>query len=315
MNRVRLKSSLYNKYYAPDSEEEEIRRYNIRKSLSDKDVERLMRKYSVVAHAAVAKAIKQMLSEITISAIEIVKLFYGLIDDPKRSSFKSIGGMANVKAGGIMRKMAENIDKHIGVGIHSAMVTSGTVAGLLGIKPIWVEHKKYAKMKIAGRTTQSRLLAYSEQVLKEIEAYVFAAKIAGETDVRRVAEMYVENIKDPLELKMISDAGNDPDVLNTGLYQKYHNGKFKAAYIGLSLVVEDVIMNAFHYRNKVNWSESKYVTKKYVKNMGDSLVCGRCESVIGVQFDVNEGVVPLHNRCRCYEVPIITRDSYTVDIA
>jgi hypothetical protein len=162
----------------------------------------------------------------------------------------------------------------------------------------WIDSVQYEK------SYNQRLSTYSSRLRYELEAFVAVGMVSGRTPAQ-IAEWFMFNISSPHTNVDILNAF-DYAAIRTSKILKVGKGGITSAYKSIVRLNEDMMVSSYHISNRTSWGAIGM--RKYVMTMRDNLVCSRCEANVGFTFPANEYVVPTHNRCRCYEVPIMPEE-------
>lgn len=147
-----------------------------------------------------------------------------------------------------------------------------------------------------------------------------ASLIFGKTMEDRVTE-YFGKLKN--ELTLFIRGGFKHDISERDLiddFLKHKDFPFKSEIAALAIteglgslkgmsasrsiarVVDDVAVRGTHAINGYYWRKAK---EKEIVSAKDSHVCGTCNDLDGRRFPMDENVLPVHNGCRCVEIPYI----------
>lgn len=152
-----------------------------------------------------------------------------------------------------------------------------------------------------GKSYAQRLGVYVARLKFEIEAYVAVGMVQG-LDALKISDWFMTNIESPHTNNAILDAVGYSSVRASGIL-KVGVGGITSAYKSIVRLDSDMFMSAYNISNRTTWGQAGLY--KYVKTMGDSLVCATCQANVGIIFPASEYVVQVHNRCRCMEFPIL----------
>jgi len=152
-----------------------------------------------------------------------------------------------------------------------------------------------------NKSYAQRLGIYTNRLKFEVEAYIAVGMEQG-LDATKISDWFMANIESPHTHNAILGAIGYASVRASGIL-KVGIGGITSAYKSIVRLNDDMLMSAYNISNRTTWGEANLF--KYVLTMGDSLVCSRCESNVGIIFPASEYVVQVHNRCRCIEIPIL----------
>lgn len=159
----------------------------------------------------------------------------------------------------------------------------------------WINSVQY------GKSYAQRLNMYTNRLKFELEAYIAVGMVEGYNQLR-ISTWFMDNIESPHTNVAIIEAIGYDSVRASGIL-KVGVGGITSAYKSIVRLNDDMLMSAYNISNRMTWGGVGLF--KYVRTMGDSLVCAKCEANVGLIFPANEYVVQVHNRCRCMEFPII----------
>lgn len=159
----------------------------------------------------------------------------------------------------------------------------------------WIDSLQYEK------SYDTRLSDYVGRLKREIEIFV-ALGLTKNLSQQATVDWFMSNINSPHTNFEVLNATNYASVAASKLL-KVGRGGITSAWQSIVRLNEDVVVSSYHISNRMTWS---VLSGKYVVTMGDSLVCKKCEANVGMTFKPDEWVTPVHNRCRCLEVPILT---------
>lgn len=159
----------------------------------------------------------------------------------------------------------------------------------------WIGSERY------GKSYAQRLGVYTNRLKMELEAYIAVGAVKGFSQLE-ISNWFMSNIESPHTNNDILDAVGYASVRASSILTVGVGG-IASAYKSIVRLNEDMLIQGYHISNNTTWG--KLGMFKYVRTMGDSLVCARCEANVGLIFPAQEPVVQVHNHCRCYEVLII----------
>ena len=159
----------------------------------------------------------------------------------------------------------------------------------------WIDSIRFDK------SYSQRLGIYVSRLKFELEAFVAVGLDKGNTQLE-TSDWFMSKIESPhTDLAIIAAIGfasvRTSEILKVGM------GGITSAYKSILRLNDDILMSGYHISNRNTWNGM--IKGKYVQTMNDSLVCSTCQGNVGFTFKPEEYVVPVHNRCRCYEVPIL----------
>jgi hypothetical protein len=174
----------------------------------------------------------------------------------------------------------------------------------LGLDPEDWDDQEWINSIRFEKSFPQRLSTYTSRLKFELEAFVAVGMISGRTPAQ-ISEWFMTNIESPHTNIEILNAFDYAAVRTSGIL-KVGIGGITSAYKSIVRLDEDIMMSSYHISNRTSWAAIKI--RKYVQTMQDNLVCSRCQANIGLTFPADEYVVPTHNRCRCFEVPILVTE-------
>lgn len=160
----------------------------------------------------------------------------------------------------------------------------------------WIASTRHTK------TYAQRLGTYTNRLKFELEAFI-AVGVVKELSHLEISNWFMGNIDSPHTVPDILNAEGYASVRASGILAVGVGG-ITSAYKSIVRLNEDMLIQGYHISNNMSWGKAGLF--KYVRTMGDSLVCAACEANVGVVFPAHEHVVQVHNHCRCYEVPIVS---------
>ena len=159
----------------------------------------------------------------------------------------------------------------------------------------WIDSIRYDK------SYAQRLGVYANRLKFELEAFIAVGLDKGNSELE-TSQWFMSKIESPHTDSLILAAIGFASVRTSGIL-KVGMGGITSAYKSILRLNDDIIMSGYHISNRQSWNGA--IAGKYVRTMGDSLVCSTCAGNVGIIFKPEEYIVPVHNRCRCYEVPVL----------
>jgi len=162
----------------------------------------------------------------------------------------------------------------------------------------WIDSERY------GKSYGERLGIYSQRLRFELELYIAIGQDKG-FDQFQTYDMFMSNIFSPTTSTDALDATLFKAALASRLMVVPFGG-YKSGMRSIERLNNDMLMVAYHTSNRMSWSGKKMF--KYILTANDSTVCATCQGNVGFTFPAEEMIVPVHQRCRCQEIPILIND-------
>ena len=171
----------------------------------------------------------------------------------------------------------------------------------LEIEPVDWNDKEWIDSIRFGQSYAQRLNTYVNRLKFELEAFIAVGIVKGVSQ-NEISQWFISNIESPHTNKDILDAFGYAAVRASGIL-KVGVGGITSAYKSIVRLNDDMMMSSYAISNNKSWGAAKLY--KYVVTANDSLVCATCQANVGFTFPADEWVAPVHNRCRCKEIPIL----------
>ena len=158
------------------------------------------------------------------------------------------------------------------------------------------DKEAYLASLLLGDTFKSRMRRHTDKFKQEILDYVRVGQ-ENKLPADKVFEIYMENIKEPQKHDMIVEAIMSGYVTMAGM----------SAYRSHANLNDDMLVRGFHNMNRYYWGKAE---AKYIVTVKDSHTCDICVDLDGKVFPIEQDVLPVHLRCRCFEVPLLKRKDF-----
>lgn len=265
-------------------------------TMTKKEIESRIIDYAGKARYNSDMASKEVKDRINTAVRDIVALAMLLPNQGKEFRFGN-----NQKVIDILTLMKKDITTILSKRIAVAKDVSKRLNKQLDITPSdwdssdWISSDRYSK------SYAQRLGTYTNRLKFELEAFIAVGVVKGYNQLE-ISNWFMSNIESPHTNNDILDAVGYASVRASSILLVGVGG-ITSAYKSIVRLNEDMLIQGYHISNNMTWSALGLF--KYVRTMGDSLVCSRCEANVGLIFPAQESVVQVHNHCRCYEVVII----------
>lgn len=155
---------------------------------------------------------------------------------------------------------------------------------------------KYMASIMFSDTFNSRTQKYTEKLKNEVLDFIRVCqeeKMSADQTFRH----YVDYLKKP----------QDSDLIASGIIAGYIKNTGSGVYRSFADLNDDVITRGFHTANRYYWESAE---AKCVIAQKDASTCSICSDLDGKVFPINEDVLPVHLRCRCWELPLLKRRDF-----
>lgn len=164
---------------------------------------------------------------------------------------------------------------------------------------LWINREQ------GGQTLTERVDSYSSHLKHLLEAYIAIGFANVFSSGRILTEImtYISNpYASPLFRDAVRDGGYASDVIAQEGY-RYGQGIQKDVMAGYALAGEQAIYEGFQYELVLGYRRDTEIIG-YVIHRGSTYDCPYCDSFCERVWPLDQVLVPLHTRCRCWVTPV-----------
>lgn len=165
--------------------------------------------------------------------------------------------------------------------------------------------EKFFTTELFGESTKQRLSKYTSKLLYEAEAYIAAGINAGMSP-EAVAQQYIQHILKPFSAPLVQGAiakGNFDAIRLASGGVHFGKGVSSSAMFNIRTVTQDSLQRAFQMVEQEIYKVGGI--KGYTIHRGSGYDCPICNHLPGKIYPITEWILPAHNRCCCFSVPVL----------
>lgn len=165
--------------------------------------------------------------------------------------------------------------------------------------------KKFFSTELYGSSTKQRLSKYVSKLLYEAEAYIAAGINAGMSP-DAIAQQYIQYMLKPFSSPLLQGAiakGNFEAIRLAPKGVHFGSGISSSALFNIRTVTQDSLQRAFQTVEHEFYKAGGI--KGYTIHRGSGYDCPICNHLPGKVYPITQWILPAHNRCCCFTVPVI----------